>query len=280
MFYASRANTGAQSIRRVSKAGGSPEVLVDLAGQYLPSLAADGADLFYGTRGSDAAQDVVVRCPAGTCGSSAVPLATGTTATAMTVRAGFVYWLDGSTGEVKRCATSGCSGTPTVVTSPATGAGVAPPFSQWEGFLAVDATTVFVGYIGGGVIAKAPAGGGTAEKIGEATNVLNGLAINSSTVYFVETASTYLTTFGVHRIAKAGGAQSLFETTQPGIAIAADDANVYWSVPSLYVFKCATTGCAPRYDLQAWQDTRNVRALALDTEALYLGGGTLSRMTN
>lgn len=280
VFYASRAANGARSIRRVSKAGGSPEVLVDLAGQYLPSLAADGVDLFYGTRGPDASQDVVARCPADTCGSvGAVPLATGTTATAMAVTAGFVYWLDGGTGEVKRCATSGCGGAPSVVTSPPTGASVAPPFSQWEGFLAVDATTVFVGYVGGGVIAKAPAGGGTAEKIGQATNILNGLAITSSTVFFVETASTYLTTVGIHRIPKAGGAQSLFESTQPGIAIVADNANVYWSVPSLYVFKCATTGCAPRYDLQAWMNTGNVRALALDADTLYLGGANLSRMT-
>ncbi|MBS2012185.1 MAG: hypothetical protein JST00_04830 [Deltaproteobacteria bacterium] len=280
VFYASRASAGGQSIRGVSKAGSAPEVLVDLAGQYLPSLAADATDLFYGTRGPDAGQDVVVRCPAGRCGPSAVVLATGTTATAMAVKAGVVYWLDGGTGEVKRCAASGCGGAPTVVTSPPSGAAVAPPFSQWEGFLAADATTVFVGYVGGGVIAKAPTSGGTAEKIGQAANVLNGLAINSSTVYFVETAAKYFTTVGVHRIPKAGGAQSLFEATQPGIAIVADDANVYWSVPSLYVFKCATTGCAPRYDLAAWQNTNNVRALALDAQSLYVGGGNLSRMTN
>jgi hypothetical protein len=186
----------------VPAAGGATTMLASGTGQ---PLAADSANVYV------TVADSLVRVP--NTGGAATTLASAPAATNIAVDSQNVYWLaQGSSTDILSVPIAGGSVT-TLATSPTSG----------KGSFAVGATGVFFscepwGY----AITKVALGGGTVTTVAAAGNA-TALALDSTSVYWVDGAN-------VMKVALSGGAVTTLAPANAAVSLAVDATGVYWTV--------------------------------------------------
>jgi hypothetical protein len=197
------------TVKKVSMAGGSPEILV-VSDSMISSLTTDGINVYWIEDGLANVFKVQVD------GVTRVPLASGTgPAGPIVVHGDHVYWIERQ-GKIKKVGING--GEPTLIVS-------GLPFLS---SLAVDDTHVYFSEQDSGAIRKVPVDGGAPTFLGMGLFLSwNILALDEDYVYWVNQAY-------VSRVLKEGGTVFDYDgvlnslVTVPN-AIAVDSGAVYWT---------------------------------------------------
>jgi hypothetical protein len=142
-----------------------------------------------------------------------------------------VYWVDTTGGQVLACAKTGCNRSPTVLAS-----GQGSPTG-----IAVAGSTVYWTNLGAGTVAScASAGcGGRPTVVASGLLAPGGITADLTNVYWVETGMGG----GVKACALSGCATPTVLASAPGLLLAVDAANVYWT-DGAGLNECPLAGCS------------------------------------